>query len=231
MESRFQDKIWILFKSTVMFFGLTNSPATFQRLMDSIFAEKITEGWLTVYMDNILITSESREDLAKKTRLVLQKLQDNNLYLKPEKCEFNVTRTDYLGFIIKQGQISMDPVKVKGIADWPALHTLKQLRSFIGFCNFYHKFICCFSDKCKPLNKLLKKNTPWDWTPDRHSTFEDLKLEFQKEPVLCIPDQNKPFCIEADASKWASGAVLSQADSNGDWHPVAYLSKMFNQVE
>jgi len=125
----------------------------------------------------------------------------------------------------------MDPVKVKGIADWPAPHTLKQLRSFIGFCNFYHKFILRFSDKCKPLNELLKKNIPWDWTPDRHSAFEDLKLEFQKEPVLRIPDQNRPFRIEADASKWASGAVLSQADSNGDWHPVAYLSKTFNQAE
>jgi len=220
-----------LFEPTVMFFGLTNSPATFQRLMDSIFAEEIAEGWLTVYMDDILIASESREDLAEKTRLVLQKLQNNDLYLKPEKCEFNVTRTDYLGFVIEQGQISMDPVKVKGIADWPAPRTLKQLRSFIGFCNFYHKFICRFSDKCKPLNELLKKNTSWDWTPERHSAFEDLKLEFQKEPVLRIPDQNKPFRIEADASKWASGAVLSQADSNGDWHPVAYLSKTFNQAE
>jgi len=116
-----------LFEPTVMFFGLTNSPATFQRLMDSIFAEEIAEEWLMVYMDDILIASESREDLAEKTQLVLQKLQDNDLYLKPEKCEFNITRTDYLGFIIEQGQISMDPIKVKGIADWPAPRTLKQL--------------------------------------------------------------------------------------------------------
>lgn len=102
-----------LFEPMVMFFGLTNSPTTFQLLMDTIFTDEIARGWLTIYMDDILIASDSKEDQLEKTRLVFQKLLDNNLYLKPEKCMFNITCTDFLRFIIEEGQISMDPVKVK----------------------------------------------------------------------------------------------------------------------
>jgi hypothetical protein len=220
-----------LFEPTVMFFGLCNLPATFQRMMDGIFAEEIAQGWLVVYMDDILIASDSKEDLREKTRLVLEKLKKSDLFIKPEKCEFEVTKTDYLGFVIEEGQISMDPTKVQGIADWPAPRTVKQLRSFLGFCNFYHKFIWNYSNKCQALNQLLQKNTTWDWTEDRHAAFESLKKDFLKEPVLRMPDPTRPFQIETDASKYASGAILTQEDSNGERHPVAYLSKSFNKAE
>jgi hypothetical protein len=149
-------------------------------------------------------------------RLVLEKLRKSNLFIKPEKCKCEVTRTDYLGFVIKEGQISMDPTKVQGIVDWPAPRTVKQLRSFLGFCNFYHKFIRNYSDKCKPLKKLLQKNSTWDWTEDRHAAFESLKKDFLKEPVLKMPNLTQPFQIETDASKYASEAVLTQEDSNGE---------------
>jgi hypothetical protein len=173
-----------LFEPTVMFFGLCNLLATFQRMMDGIFAEEITQGWLVVYMDDILIASDDKEDLRRKTRIILEKLKESDLFIKPKKCEFEVTKTDYLGFIIEEGQISMDLTKVQGIADWSAPRTVKQLRSFLGFCNFYHKFIQNYSDKCQPLNQLLQKNTVWDWTEERHTAFESLKKEFMKEPVL-----------------------------------------------
>ena len=109
-----------LFEPTVMFFGLCNSPATFQRMMDNVFAEEIAEGWLTIYMDDLLIASETLEDLDEKTKRVLAKLKDNDLFIKPEKCEFATAKTDYLGFIIEEGRISMDPTKLAGIKDWPA---------------------------------------------------------------------------------------------------------------
>ena len=155
-----------LFEPNVMFFGLCNSPATFQRMMDTLFAKEIAEGWLTIYMDDLLIMAETEDELREYTRRVLDILQENDLYLKPDKCAFNVTHVEYLGFIIEDGHLRMDPVKIAGIMDWPAPKTLKQLRSFLGFCNFYHKFIRNYTDKCRPLNELLQKATTWDWTTE-----------------------------------------------------------------
>ena len=163
--------------------------------------------------------------------MVLQRLQENDLYLKPKKCEFNKTSMEYLGLIIKEGQLSMDPVKLKGISDWLVPTTIKQVRAFLGFGNFYRRFIQKFSELALPLNNLLKKDTQFDWTPACQESFDTLKKRFTEEPVLMMPDQTRPFQIESDASKYASGAVLTQMDSNGDRHPVAFMSKTFSDTE
>ena len=126
-----------LYEPTVMFFGMCNSPATFQSMMDSVFAEEIEGNLIIVYMDDILIFAPTLEDLAKSERVVLQKLRENDLYLKPKKCEFRKPKVEYLGMVIKEGQISMDPVKLGGIRDWPIPATVKEVRSFLGFGNFY----------------------------------------------------------------------------------------------
>ena len=145
-----------------MFFGLCNSPATFQSMMDHIFVIQVGEGWIIIYMDNILICDVTLKGIKDKTRKVLKILKENNLYLKPEKCVFEATRIEYLGYVIEEGKIMMDPVKVKGIVDWPAPTTLRQLRSFLGFCNYYRKFIKKYSDKSQALNELLQKEDPGD---------------------------------------------------------------------
>ena len=163
--------------------------------------------------------------------MVLQRLQENNLYLKPKKCEFNKMTMEYLGLIIKEGQLLMDPVKLKGISDWPVPTTVKQVRAFLGFGNFYRRFIRKFSELALQLNNLLKKDTQFDWTPACQESFDTLKKRFTKEPVLMMPDHSQTFQIESDASKYASGAVLTQMDSNGDRHPVAFMSKTFNDTE
>jgi hypothetical protein len=143
----------------VLFFGLTNSLATFQNMMDTIFATQIMEGWLKVYMDDLLIANDgNKKDIMEKILIVLKFLKENNLFLKLEKCLFYITKVDFLGFLIEEGKILIDPAKVKGILDWPAPMTVMQLCSFIGFCNFYHWFISHYSDKCVPLNKLLRKD-------------------------------------------------------------------------
>ena len=214
-----------------MFFGMCNSPATFQSMMDSIFIEEIEEGVTIVYMDDILIYATTPELLEKYTKRVLHKLQGHDLYLKAKKCEFNKTKMEYLGLVVEEGKISTDPIKVKGFAEWPIPTCVKDVRSFLGFGNFYRKFIPGFSTLAAPLNNLLKKETPFCWTEETQKSFDLLKQKLTSSPMLMMPDQNRPFQIECDASKYASGAVLTQQDSNGDRHPVAYLSKTFSETE
>ena len=112
--------------------------------------------------------------------------------------------------IIEEGKISMDPGKLKGISEWPSPTTVKQTRGFLGFGNFYRRFVRHFSEIAKPLNDLLKKDRKFEWTPDCQKAFEELKKRFTEEQVLTMPDHTKPFQIECDASKYASGAVLTQ---------------------
>ena len=108
------------------------------------------------------------------------------------------------------------PGKLKGIQDWPAPTTVKQVRGFLGFGNFYRCFIRGFSEITRPLNNLLKKDRKFEWMTECQQAFDDLKTRFTSEPVLMMPEQMKPFQIECDASKYVSGAILTQLDSNGD---------------
>ena len=220
-----------LFEPTVMFFGLCNSPATFQTMMNAIFKDMIDEGWMVIYMDDILIFSNDIDEHQRRTLRVLKRLQENDLFLKPEKCLFDVPEVEYLGMIVRENQIAMDPVKVKGVLEWPEPTNVKGVRSFLGFGNFYRRFIDHFSDIAKPLNELTQKNRQWEWTAECQKAFDTLKQRFASAPVLTMPDWTRPFVIESDASKWASGAVLRQRDANGDLHPCAYLSKSFSETE
>jgi len=127
-----------LFKPTVMFFGLTNSPATFQTMMDDIFHEEITQGWLKIYMDDLIVTLEDDEQIhQQQVDRVLHKIKTHNLFLKVKKCSFHKKKVEYLGMIIGQGKVEMDPIKVEGIVKWPTPATVKDVHSFLGFCNFY----------------------------------------------------------------------------------------------
>jgi len=116
-----------LFEPLVMFFGLCNSPATFQNMMNDIFLMETDEGWILIYIDDILIFSKEKEDLQKLTLQVLKKLHDNDLFVNLDKCTFEVKEVDYLGMIISENQIKMDPAKLEGIRDWPTPTTVKQV--------------------------------------------------------------------------------------------------------
>ena len=220
-----------LYEPTVMFFGLCNSPATFQAMMDNIFADMIDGNFIIVYMDDIFLFAPDEITLVENTKRVLARLRENDLFLKPTKCEFNKTRVEYLGMVIEEGKISMDPGKLRGIRDWPSPTTVKETRGFLGFGNFYRRFIRHFSNLAKPLNDLLKKDQKFEWTEECQRAFDDLKKRFTEEPVLMMPDQTRPFQIETDASKYATGAVLTQLDSNGDRHPISFISKTFSPAE
>jgi hypothetical protein len=220
-----------LFEPNVMFFGLCNSPATFQAYMNEIFAKQIREGWLIVYMDDVLIFSENEDEHKERTRVVLDILHQEKLFLKPEKCTFDAQEVEYLGMIIRPGQVAMDPAKLKGISEWPHPTTVKETRSFLGFCNFYRHFIANYSDLARPMIDLTKKDHAFAWTDACQGAFDALKKQFLSEPVLKNPDPLRQFALATDASLFATGAVLLQTDSNGSYHPCGYLSQSLNPAE
>ena len=173
-----------LFEPLVMFFGLTNSPATFQTMMNEIFIELIDGNVVIVYMDDILIFTETLEQHREIVKKVLEILQANKLYLKAEKCEFEKERIEYLGLIISQGKIEMDPVKVEGVSKWPEPENVKDVQSFLGFVNFYRRFIQDFADIAKPLHELTKKGTVRRWAQRHKDAFNQLKERVTSSPIL-----------------------------------------------
>jgi hypothetical protein len=220
-----------LYEPTVMFFGMCNSPATFQAMMDEIFKNEIEENLIIVYMNDILAFSKTIDGLKKIKQIILEKAREYDLYFKAKKCKFRKPKIKYLGLVVKEGKLAMDPAKLKGILDWPAPKTVKEVRSFIGFRNFYRCFIKGFSHLAHPLNDLLKKDKKFVWSEECQESFDQLKKRFTEEPVLMMPDHLKPFPIQVDSSLFATGGILTQMDTNGDRHPCTYLSKSLTKEQ
>ena len=220
-----------LFEPLVMFFRLCNSPATFQKMMNEIFKDMIDEGWILIYMDDILIHSIEQTLQTERTKRVLQRLTEHDLYLKIEKCKFNQKEVEFLGMIIRHNEVIMDPVKLAGIADWPIPRNVKEVRSFLRFDNFYRKFINGYSKLAEPMTRLTKGDQKWEWTSAQQQAFDALKNEFKKEPVLMLPNTRKPFKLATDASNVATGAVLSQKDVNGNWRPCGFTSESLKAAQ
>ena len=220
-----------LFEPTVMFFGLTNSLATFQTMVDDKLMEFIDCREGSVYMDNIVIHTDGMEEEHEAImHQWLAKLEQLNLFLKPSKCQFHQREVKYLGMIIGNGKVRMDPVKVEGITQWPTPSYVKDVRSFLGFCNFYRAFISDFSNIAQPLNDLTCKNRQWDWTDECECTFQHLKEVCALEPMLKTPDWTKPFIMHTDTSGYALGAIIAQEHDDGV-HPVAFHSRSLLPTE
>jgi len=213
-----------LFKPTVMFFGLTNSPATFQTMVDDELMEFIDQGEGSVYMDNIVIHTDGMEEeyeaIVHKWLIKLEKL---NLFLKPSKCKFHQREVEYLGMVVGNRKVCMDPVKVKGITQWPTPSCIKDVHSFLSFCNFYRAFISDFSNIAWPLNDLTCKNRQWDWSNECEHAFQRLKDVCASEPVLKTPNWTKPFIMHTEASGYALGTVIAQ-EHEDSIHPIVFHS-------
>jgi RNase H-like domain found in reverse transcriptase/Reverse transcriptase (RNA-dependent DNA polymerase) len=220
-----------LYKPTVMFSGMCNSLATFQAMMDKIFKKEIKEDLIIVYMNNILAFSKMIDGLKKIEQIILEKAWEYDLYFKAKKCEFRKLKIEYLGVVVEEGKLAMDPAKLKGILDWLAPKTVKEVWSFIGFGNFYCCFVKGFSHLAHPLHDLLKKNKKFVQSEERQESFDQLKKRFTEEPVLMMPDHSKPFQIQVDSSLFATGGILTQIDTNRDRHPSAYLSKSLTKEQ
>ena len=218
-----------LFEPTVMMFGMSNSPAVFQRMMDDIL--RGLEHCAIVYLDDILIFSQNEEEHTKHVKEVLTRLRENDLFAKPEKCIFHTDTLEYLGTWIEKGKLRMDQDKVKAVLDWPTPKRIKDIQSFLGFANFYRHFIKDFSKYSRHLSQLIQKNEKWNWGPKQEEAFNKLKEAFTQAPILILPDEEKPFHLETDASQYAVGAVLSQIGEDGKLHPVAYFSQKLSPEE
>ena len=188
-------------------------------------------------MDDIAIaTMLTDEQEAYKAHVaavtdILTLARDNDLYFKPEKCTFHAKSIDYLGVILGGGVTRMDLVKVAGMCDWPTPTSVKDIRSFLGFCNFYRSFIKGFSAVARPLNDLTKKDETWHWGNAQQTAFDTLKQRITSEPILAQPDRDKQFELKVDTSGFALGAVLLQRGDDGKRHPVSYYSRTLTAAE
>jgi hypothetical protein len=227
-----------LFEPQVMFFGMTNSPATFQTMMNALFREELRQDWLSIYMDNILIHTKS--DLPyHQTRVhqILDKLCKHNLFLKPEKCIFKQKEVEFLGVILGHNTIRMDPAKVQGVADWKPPRTVRDVRAFLGFTGYYQYFIKDYSKITRPLIHLTKKATPFTWEEAQVKAFKTIKTHMCQNPILHQPDYTKPFFLAMDMSAYGVGAVLLQEGekhprkTSPTKHPIAYYSMTFTPTK
>nr|CAD1840974.1 unnamed protein product [Ananas comosus var. bracteatus] len=176
----------------VMPFGLTNAPATFCTLMNKLFHPYL-DRFVVVYLDDIVVYSNTLEEHVEHLRTIFQVLRENQLFVKREKCSFAKEEVHFLGHWIGRGQLHMDQQKVRAICEWEAPSTVSELRSFLGLVNYYRRFIAGYSARAAPLTDLLKKTQSWDWTPRCAEAFEDLKRAVTEDPVLRLPDCSRPF--------------------------------------
>ncbi|XP_058746820.1 uncharacterized protein LOC131619773 [Vicia villosa] len=207
-----------LYEWLVMPFGLSNAPASFQSLMNSVFQEQLRK-YVLVFFDDILVYSPTWSSHLEHLEVVLKLLQQHVLFAKFSKCCFGCTTVDYLGHTISSQGVEMDKSKIQAVMEWKIPTTLKQLRGFLGLSGYYRRFIKNYADIAAPLTSLLKKDA-FQWTQETTKAFNSLKHAITQAPVLSLPDFTIPFTLETDASETGIGGVLSQAR-----HPIAYFSK------
>jgi RNase H-like domain found in reverse transcriptase/Reverse transcriptase (RNA-dependent DNA polymerase)/Integrase zinc binding domain/Chromo (CHRromatin Organisation MOdifier) domain len=219
-----------LFEYRVMPFGLTNAPASCQRLINDTLHEYL-DIFVVAYLDDILIFSKTKNEHIEHVRKVLDKLSEKSLLLEPDKCEFHQEELEFVGFIIGRNGVKMSPRKIEAVRDWPRPTTVKEVQAFLGFANFYRRFIENYSKVAVPLTELTRKDQPFEWTKQAETAFEGLKARFITEPILAIFDPKQQIILETDASDFAIGACLGQIDEQGKLRPVAYYSRKLTPAE
>ena len=220
------------FEYLVMPFGLTNAPATFQAYINRALAGLLDTSCV-VYLDDILIYTHE-EDLESHwcaVRAVLQRLRDAGLFANLEKCSFATQEVKFLGFIVSTEGIAADPARVETIREWPSPTTLKELQVFLGFANFYRRFIAHYAKVVLSLTSLLKGDQKFAWTQEAEEAFQELKERFSSAPILRHYNPALQSRVETDASGFAIAAILSQLFEDGQWHPIAFVSKKLQGSE
>jgi hypothetical protein len=214
-----------LYEYTVMSFGLTNAPAYFMYLINKVFMEYLDK-FVVVFIDDILVFSKTEAEHAEHRRMVLQKLREHKLYGKRSKCEFWLKEVSFLGHVVSNGGISVDPSKVRDVLNWKAPTNVGEIRSFLGLAGYYRRFIEEFSKLAKTMTSRLEKNAKFVWSDKCQANFEELKKRLTTTLVLVLPNLSKNFSIYCDASRLGLGCVLMQ-----EGRVVAYASRQLRKHE
>ena len=227
------------YECDTMPFGATNAPATFQRLMHDCLGD-LNMNWCIVYLDDIIIFSDTKEEHIKRLEAVFQKLMAAGLKLKPTKCFFFRDEIEYLGHVVSGKGISTNPKKIEAVTKWPTPKTVYDVRSFLGFVGYYRRFIKNFSKITKPIREVITglenqskraaKKTYIEWTDIADSAFETLKTMCVNTPILAYPDYQLPFTLHTDSSTDGLGAVLYQKQ-DGKQRVIAYASRSVSKAE
>jgi len=213
-----------------MFFGLTNSPAMFQAMMNELLRDLINTGEVATFIDDVIIGMKTEEGHDKIVVEVIRRLEENNLYVKLEKCKWKMWEVGFLGVVIGPEGIEIVKVKVKGMLEWPTSKYVKDVQKFLGLVNYYCQFIQDFVSIARPLHDMVKKDRKWEWTEKQEKAFEELKKRFTQKLVLAVPDLDKKMRMEVDVSDYTMEDVLSM-EEEGKWKLVTFLSKSLNETE
>jgi len=200
-----------LYQYTFMPFGLTNAPSVFQRHLNNILGYKIDRG-VVMYIDDILIYSKTEKEYIELVRWVLQKLTENNLCINIDKCLFHLPKVEIVGFQVGKQGILMSQKEVKDIVNWPGPGNVIEVQRFIGFANFYRRFIQGFSSLTLPIQVMTHNGVMWNWSEQGEKAFVELKRKFTPAPILCHYHPERKNQIETDASYLCKAGILSQCE-------------------
>ena len=201
-------------------FGLSNSPATWQRLVDRLLGEEL-EPNAFVYLDDIIVVSETFEKNIEVLDKIFNRMVTAGLTFSREKCKFCLSELKYLGYVVNSKGLLVDPDKVKAILDISTSKNVSEVRRIIGVASWYRRFLPSFFTVIAPLTELLHKHKKWNWSDECEKSFQSIKDSLVSAPILSCPDFSKPFIVQTDASAYAVGAVLSQKFDN-DEHVMLY---------
>jgi len=204
-----------LFEPMVMFFGLTNLPATFQAMMNELLRDLINTGKVATFIDDVIVGMEIEEEHNDIVAEVIRRLEENDLYVKPEKCKWKVREVGFLGMVIGPDGIKIEEEKVKEVVEWLIPKCVKEVQKFLGLANYYCQFIKGFASIARPLHDMIKKDKKWNWTERQEKVFRELKEQFTKEPVLATLDIDKKMRMEVDVLDYATGGVLLMECKDG----------------
>jgi len=200
-------------------------------MMNNLFRDLINQGDTATFINDILVATDMEEGHDKLVEEVLKRLEENNLFVKPEKCKWKVREVEFLEVMIGPKGVEMQRKKVKGVLNWPAPRNIKEVQTFLGLANYYRRFIKDFAKIAAPLHMLVRKEQKWKWKKEQKEAFEKLKAVFTTESILAILDINREMRVEVNALDYTTGGVLLTKCEDGKWRPVAFISKLLNTME
>jgi len=200
-------------------------------MMNDLLRDLVVKEKVAVFIDNVVMVTETEEGHDEIVEEVLRRLEESDLFVKPEKCVWKVREVGFLGVIIGEDGVRMEKEKVQGVIEWLILRNMKDIQKFLGLANYYRQFVKDFAKIAKLLYEMTRKETKWSWGERQQKVFEELKKRFTMEPVLVIPDLDKKMRVEIDASYFVMGGVLLMKCEDEKWRLVAYISKSLNEAK